>query len=407
MSDPHDRVVITGTGVIASVGAGSDEFEEALYAGRTGLTRSEVIDLDDGTPVETCELLNFRPQKWLGPKGIRVLDRSARFLAVAGQMVLESVDKVPEPDSEGDPELGLVCGTIFGSVHSITSFDWSGLEDGPKYVNPMAFPNTVINSPAGQAAIKHKLRGVNSTISAGLASSLYAMRYAADFLRFGRASMLLTGGVEEVAEESYLGFRKNDWLSPANRALPFSARRDGVVLGEGAALVAMETLASAERRNTVPLAEFGGFGSAHDARSIQNYSPDHVGAVEAINQALGDAEMKDTDISFIISGASGSRGGDRLELEALREVFGARLAEIPVYSPKAACGETLGAAGALGVVAALLAFKRGQIPPTPAVEEVPADLRLSKEAQPCPGQTALITGFSCDGNNAALILKQF
>src|SRR5439155_18478109 len=117
------------------------------------------------------------------------------------------------------------CGTVFGSVHSITSFDWSGLEDGPAYVSPMEFPNTVINAPAGQAAIKHRLRGVNSTVCAGVASGLHAINYAADFLRFGRARALLAGGVEELCEETVLGCRGIGMASHGHVARPFDPAR--------------------------------------------------------------------------------------------------------------------------------------------------------------------------------------
>src|SRR5262249_50763210 len=151
----------------------------------------------------TAELAGFNAQQWLG-KGIRPLDRSARLLAVAAQMALGDSGLSQESAELGDPELGLVCGTLFGSVHSITSFDWTGLTEGSNLVSPMEFPNTVINSAAGQAAIKHKLRGVNSTICAGLASGLHAIHYAAEFLRFGRARALLSGGVDELCEESVL-----------------------------------------------------------------------------------------------------------------------------------------------------------------------------------------------------------
>ena len=208
-----DSIVITGAGVVSSIGDSFDSFGDKLFAGATGMGPSQLADFGDGSEIVACEVRDFVPQKWLGPKGIRVLDRSARLLCVAAHMALESVGRLPADESEGDSRVGLVCGTIFGSVHSITSFDWSGIEDGVKYVNPMAFPNTVINSPAGQAAIKHKLRGINSTISAGLASSLYAIAYAADFLSLDRADLLIAGGVEELAEESYLGFLKNELIS--------------------------------------------------------------------------------------------------------------------------------------------------------------------------------------------------
>jgi 3-oxoacyl-[acyl-carrier-protein] synthase II len=402
----NERIVVSGAGVIASIGAGWEEFAEAIYRGESGLRTSAVVDLEDSAS-QACEVADFTPQRWLGPKGVRALDRSARLLAVAAQMALESVDRVTPEGEEGDPGLGLVCGTIFGSVHSIASFDWSGLEDGVKYVNPMAFPNTVINSPAGQAAIKHRLRGVNSTISAGLASSLYAIDYAADFLRFGRASMLLAGGVEEIAEESYLGFRKNGLLSQSNRSQPFSQNRDGVVLGEGSALFALESAERAAERGASILAEVVSFGSFHDAHSIDRYSVSAEGAVSAIRSALDGAGIEPASVSFIVSGASGSRGGDHMELEALRRVFGPELGRTPICCPKASLGETLGASGALATAVALTSFERGLIPPTAGADSIPEGLLVSREAQPVLGDWALITGFSCDGNNAALILRRW
>lgn len=395
-----DRIVITGAGVICSVGAGLDEFTENLYAGKVGTQPSAVVDFGNGTPPLTAEVRDFDAMRWLG-KGIRALDRSARLLCVAGQMALDSVQATPVAEA-GDPSLGMVCGTMFGSVHSIASFDWSGVKDGVKYVNPMAFPNTVINSPAGQAAIRHRLRGVNSTISAGLASGLYAVNYAADFLSFGRARRLLAGGVEEIAEESCLGFLKNGWISGSGVARPFAEDRDGVILGEGSALLVMEPAALA----TAPvLAEFHSFGVAHDAHSITRYRTSGGAAVEALRLALENGRLGPENIGFIVSGAAGSRGGDHMELEALRAVFGSRLGEIPICAPKAGFGEALGASGALTALVAVLALRRGELPPTAGTEQGPSDLKLARRPQPIAGGYGLVTGFSCDGNNAALILK--
>ncbi len=396
----RERIVISGAGVICAVGAGLEDFGRNLYAGKVAVSPSSIVDFGNGATPLTAEVKDFDAQQWLG-KGIRALDRSARLLCVAGQMALEAVGRTPMSE-EGDPELGLVCGTIFGSVHSITSFDWSGVKDGVKYVNPMAFPNTVINSPAGQAGIKHRLRGVNSTISAGLASGLYAVNYAADFLRFGRARMLLAGGVEEVAEESCLGFLKNGLVSPGGTPRPFAEDRDGVVLGEGSALLVMEP---AETASGKPLAEFHSFGAAHDAHSINRYRPAAGAAVEALSQALELGGLGPESVGFIVSGASGSRGGDHMELDALRTVFGSRLREIPICAPKASFGEALGASGALTSLVAVLALVRGEIPPTPGSEQAPSDLRLAREPQPIRGEFGLVTAFSCDGNNAALILR--
>jgi len=384
-----------------------EAFGDSLRNGTSGVSESSVVAFGDGVPVLAAEVRDFAPQQWLGPKGIRALDRSARLLAVAAHLCLTQVGRLAKEDEAGDPGLGLVCGTVFGSVHSIASFDWSGVQDGPKLVNPGVFPNTVINSPAGQAGIKFRLRGINSTISAGLASSLIAFQYASDFLRFGRASMLLAGGVEELAEESYLGFRKNDLLSPDGSPAPFSAERNGVVLGEGSALFALERHASARDRGAAVLAEVAGVGVAHDAHAINRYVTRADGAVRALNQALADAGLRPEQVSAIVSSAGGSRGGDAMELDALLQVFGDSLSRIPVCCPKAAYGETLGVSGALGVGVGLEILRTGTVPPTARVNAAPEGLSLSEKVQESRGGNVLVNAFSCDGANAALVIRQW
>jgi 3-oxoacyl-[acyl-carrier-protein] synthase II len=402
----NSPIYATGMGVISSLAAGAPEFEAALYEGRSGIGPRSLFT--DTVPCGSAgEVRDFTPQRWLGNKGIRVLDRSARLLCVAAHMALQESGLAQEPGAEGDPELGLVCGTMFGSVHSITAFDWSGLIDGPNLVNPMEFPNTVINSPAGQAAIKHKLRGVNSTISAGLVSGLYAIHYAMEFLRFGRAQALLAGGVEELCEESYLSFNKIGMASSRDRLCPFAPNRDGTILGEGAALLMLETEQGARRRGVNPLFEVCGFGAAHDARRIDEFNVRATGATSAVELALKAAGIQPDAIGCIIASADGSRTGDAMEARALENVFGAYLLEIPLCAPKAAFGEALGASGALLAITAGIALRRRAVPPTAGFEKSGGELRLSASPQPFEKDYALVNCFGCDGNNASLVLKGF
>jgi 3-oxoacyl-[acyl-carrier-protein] synthase II len=385
------RIVVTAAGVISPIGAGLEKFGCALFSGKTAAAVSTRFP-----EVVTAEIADFQPQVWLGNKGIRVMDRSARLLAVAAQMALSTSGLSQEAAEVSDPDLGLVCGTVFGSVHSITGFDWSGLMEGPTYVNPMEFPNTVINAPAGQAAIKHRLRGLNSTVCAGLASGLHAIQYAADALRFGRARALLAGGVEELCEESLLGLRKTGAVSSAACARPFSPERDGVIPGEGSALWMLETQDSAEARGRVPWLEICGFGSTQAAHSIHAFDVRGDGAAEAIGQALEQSDIAPCDIACIVASASGSRGGDAMEMRAIESVFGRRLADIPVCAPKAAFGEAMGASGALCALTAGLALQEQSLPPTPG---------LSESAIPISGEYALVNAFGCDGNNASLVIR--
>ena len=398
-----ERVVITGAGVICSIGAGLEEFERALYSGASGVKTSELF----GESVITAEIHDFKPQPWLGVKGIRQLDRAARLLCVAAQMALSGSGLLQGETDIGDPELGLICGTMFGGLHSISSFDWSGLEDGPNYVNPMEFPNTVINSPAGQAAIKFKLRGINSTVCAGLASGLYALRCGADFLKFGRARVLLTGGLEELCEESVLGFRKAGVISPRSCPRPFAKDRDGTVLGEGSALMVLERAETAAERGAKPWAELCGFGNAHDARSITAFRVEAEGATAAIEQALESAEIAPEQVGCIVSGASGSRPGDEMEARALHNVFGSRLEQIPVCAPKAAVGEAMGASGAFSALVGAIALRKQLLPPTAGFTGSEAKLRVSSSEQPIEGEYALVNAFGCDGNNASVVLRRW
>src|SRR6185312_9320536 len=244
------RIVVTGTGVITSIGTGLPAFEEALWAGKSGVkTRDRIAGFT------FADIGEFDPKPWLGNKGVRVLDRGTRLLCIAAQMALTETNLSQESKEVGDADLGMICGTMFGGIHSIASFDWIGITDGPSLVSPLEFPNTVINAPAGQAAIKHKLRGVNSTICSGLASGLYAIDYAAEFLRLGRAKYLLAGGMEEVCEEATAAFQKLGLASRSGVPKPFAADRDGTVAGEGSALWMLESEETAKARGAKPILE--------------------------------------------------------------------------------------------------------------------------------------------------------
>ena len=394
------RIGVTGTGVIASLGVGVSAFEEALWSGATGVKASGRI-----SDQVFADIGEFDPKTWLGNKGVRVLDRGTRLLCIAAQMALTETGLSQENAEQGDADLGMICGTMFGGIHSIASFDWIGITDGPALVSPMDFPNTVINAPAGQAAIKHKLRGVNSTICSGLASGLYAIDYAAEFLRLGRAKYLLAGGMEEVCEETALGFQRLHLTSPSGAPRPFAADHDGTVAGEGAALWMLESEETARARGATPLLEILGFGAAHDASSIQGYQASGAGAMLAMQRALEYSGISADDIACIVASASGSRTGDEMEARALSNVFGTRLSEIPLCAPKAALGECMGASGALCAIIAGLALCRQTLPPTAGFRGSEVSVKISAEPQKIYGKYALINAFSCDGNNASLVIR--
>jgi 3-oxoacyl-[acyl-carrier-protein] synthase II len=380
----------------SSGGSGVEAFERALYEGAGAIGADGLGAITD-----------FAPEKWLGNKGLRVLDRSARLLCVATHMALNEsgLAALHGPDGNLGDELGMVCGTLFGGLHSIVSFDWSLLTDGASYVNPMDFPNTVINSPAGQAAIKFRLRSVNSTVSAGFASGLYALHYGTDALRFGRARALLCGGVEELCEESVVGFRKARMTSSDGKVRPFHRDRDGTAPGEGSALMVLERADAARARGATPLAEIAGFGLAYDGATRKTEDDEAAAGTAAVQGALESAGVAPRDVGCIISGANGSRTADAAEARALANVFRGELDRTPVSAPKAAFGEAMGASGALCALAGALALRRQEAPPTVGAEPLPP-LSLSPATQPFQGDFALVNALCCDGHNVSLVLRR-
>lgn len=394
------RIVVTGTGVIASIGAGVSDFEKALYEGASGVKASNRI-----AGQTFADAGEFDPKPWLGNKGVRVLDRGTRLLCIAAQMALTETGLSQDAVEVGDADLGMICGTMFGGIHSIAAFDWVGITDGPALVSPMDFPNTVINAPAGQAAIKHKLRGVNSTICSGLASGLYAIDYAAEFLRLGRAKYLLAGGMEEVWEEAATGFQRLNLTTPSGVPHPFGTNRDGTVAGEGAALWMLESEDTAKSRGVKPLLEILGFGASHDATTNLGYQVTGKGATLAMQRALEYSGVNADQIACVIASANGSPSGDEMEARALSGVFGSRVAGIPVCAPKAALGECMGGSGALCAVIAGMALQRQEVPPTAGFAGTDTELKLSDKAQKVSGEYALINAFSCDGNNSSLVIR--
>lgn len=390
------KVVVTGAGVISPLGSGIDEFERRLYAGESALRPSAQF-----AGMTTAELIDFQAQTWLGNKGVRVLDRTARLLCVATHMTLCGAGvPSPVPLEEGS-ELGLVYGTMFGSMRSITSFDWTSVTEGPSYVSPMEFPNTVISSPGGQAAIKYGLRGVNSTICAGSAAALHALNCAAEFIRFGRARAVLAGGADELCEEAILSFKYRGLLSPSGVVRPFAQDRDGTALGEGSALWMLEDEQTAVARGRTISLEVCGFGEAQDD------APTAECAAAAMRQAMRNSSISAREIACVVAGANGSLSVDGAEQSALIEVFGPQLGEIPVCAPKAALGEAMGASGAYCAVVGGLALMRQSVPPTANHDEHSSGpLALSSQPQQIRGEYALVNAFSDDGNATSLILRR-
>lgn len=361
------RIVITGVGVLASNGIGKEEFWSNLNKGISGIKPVTLFDTSKTKCKLAGEISNFKPEDYLGPKGLRNLDRATKLALVAAKLAIDDSDL--QITEENTDDMGVSLGTTLGSVWSISEFDKEALREGPRSVNPAHFPNTVINSPASQISIKFNIKGFNATISSGFSSSLDAIGYAMNFIKLGRVKAVLAGGVEELCLQTFLGFYKIGHLAGSRPGkieinCPYDKRRNGIVLGEGAAILILEELEHAKKRNAKIYGEILGYGTVFDPKSKNIYNPKGDGAAEAMEEALENAELKPENIDYISSTANSTLDCDVMETRAIKKTFGKRAYKIPISSIKSIIGECFSASGALETAAGVFTLKDSLMPPT-------------------------------------------
>jgi 3-oxoacyl-[acyl-carrier-protein] synthase II len=406
------KVVITGVGVISSLGDSLDALHAALCEGRSGIRPVELFS----TQVLGCplggEIKSFDAQKYLGRRNLRPLDRTSRLVASAAQLALE--DSGCDALMRSQQEVGLVLGTMFCSVHTISEFDRRALTAGPAYASPLDFSNTVINAAAGQTAILHNLRGVNSTISTGTTSGLQAIAYAADLIRGGRVCAVLAGGAEELCFESFYGFDRAGLLCRSTQRagdypIPFDARRNGLALGEGAALLMLEDAESALERGARVLAEVKGYGVAYDCSHEERSEMAVATVAQAIRQAVAEAGMSTTEIDCLSASANGSATGDGQEAQGIAAAFDGRSGNLPVTAIKSMLGETLGASGAIQAIALLGTMRDGVLPGIHGLSELEEDFPLGlagPDNRSIEFRAGLVNSVGLDGHRCSLVLAR-
>ena len=400
-------VVVTGRGLICSLGDDPSRVHAALSEGKSGLGPVELFETKALTRPVAGEIKDFNAKTYLGAKNVRPLDRTSRLVTVAAQLAL--ADSGWSAEARAAHEIGLVLGTVYGSVRTIAEFDRRALEAGPLYASPMDFANTVINAAAGQAAIWHGLRGINSTVSTGQSSGLQAIAYAAGLIASGRADVLLAGGAEELCLESFLSMERAGLVSLAEPdPVPFEAERRGFLPGEGVALLVMESAALAKRRGARILAEVRGTGTAFDPTLGTDEQQALRAAELALRSALGAAGLGPDEIGALSVSANGGPL-DALQAKALARVLGARAGALPVTAIKASLGDTLGADGGLQAVVAVESLGSGEVPgirgfrsPGP---EFPFPL-AGAQPRPLAGASVLVSSAGWDGHHCALVISK-
>lgn len=404
------RIVITGLGIITPNGVGKKPFWKSLWEGTSGVKPVTLFDTKGLRTKLAGEIQDFDPKDILGPKGLRNLDRTTLLVMCASSMALLDAN-LSSPVSEDDTDsYGVSIGSTMGSVWSISEFDKGSLRDGPRSVNPAHFANTVINSPASHISIKFNIQGFNATVATGFCSSLDAIYYALNMMNLYDYKVVLSGGVEELCEQTYKGFHKIGHLAGSREGkeeivCPFDRRRNGIMMGEGACIAILEEYEHAKKRNASIYAEILGFGTSFDPESKNIYSPKAVGAREAIKNCLNDSELNEKDIDYISAAANSTLDCDVMETRAIKGAFKGNAKDIPVSSIKSMIGDSFSASGAINLGGALGVLENNIIPPTINYEK--PDKRCDLDYVPNKAREKkiskiIINSFSPTGNNSSL-----
>ncbi len=401
-------VVVTGIGVISPVASGREDYWTALKEGRTGFRAISLFDTSGYECNVAGEITDFDPLLYLDKKGLRTLDRSTKLLCSAAKLALD--DAGLEITGNNSHAIGVSVGSTFGSLRSIAEFDREGLTEGPRYVNPSFFPNTVLNSPASNVSIRFGIKGFNTTISTGFCASLDAIIYASDFIQLGRTEVVLAGGVEELCEETFLLFHKLGFMSGVNGTIPiscpFDARRNGFILSEGSAILVLESREHALKRGARILARISGYGNSFEPPGGTMFGTGR-GLRNAINSALMDSLQESNEIDYICAGANSSRELDIIETQVIQDVFRNNTL---ISAVKSMIGETFSAAGAMALSASIGGIIKKFIPPTMNyLEKEPGSSLniVANEAKKKDINNVLVLSSDPLGNNTALIINRF
>ena len=407
----NSRLVITGISIISPIGISKDEFWNNLTNGVSGIKDVTLFDVSKYKSKKAGEISDFDAKEFLGKKGIRHIDRTSLLVSSAAKLAMDDA-KITHEIYSAD-ELGIVIGSTYGSIDSISSFDLEGLEEGPTFVNPMDFPNTVLNAPASRVSIFCNATGLNSTISTGTASGLDAVIYASDFLKLGRGKAVVAGGVHGLTADIFWGAYESGILSGSRSdgieiSAPFDKRRNGFIIGEAAALLVIERLEDALERNANIYAEIKGYGCTFNPDKVSHGDIDTTQGVRCISMAMEEAGLNAEDISYISACANSSVTGDKMEAKIIKDYFGDYA--VPVSAIKSMTGECLDASGALQCVAGVLAINNGIIPPTINYQEEDTECNLDcvpNNSRESELKNVLVNSFSDKGNISTIIISKY
>lgn len=415
------RVVVTGLGALTPVGNNVAETWENIVNGVSGAGPITHFDTSNFKTQFACEVKNFKVNEHLDRKEARKMDLYTQYAIVAAKEAIE--DSAMDLDKVDKTKIGVIYGVGIGGLNTLEEelFNYALTKDkmGPKF-NPFFIPKMIADIASGHISIMYGFHGPNFTTTSACASSSNAIADAFNYIRLGKANVIVAGGAEAaICPGGVGGFNAMHALStrnddPTRASRPFSASRDGFVMAEGAGCLILEELEHAKARGAKIYAELVGAGLSADAHHLTASHPEGLGAKLVMMNALEDAEMKPEDIDYINVHGTSTPVGDISEAKAIKDVFGEHAYKLNISSTKSMTGHLLGAAGAVEALIATLAVKNDIVPPTINHEEGDNDENIDYnlnftfgKAQKREVRAALSNTFGFGGHNACVILKKY
>ena len=414
------RVVVTGLGAVTPLGNNTEDTWNNLVAGVSGAAPITLFDASQFKTQFACEVKNLKVNDYIDRKEARKMDRYAQLAIISAmQAIQDSGMNLEEIDKN---RVGVIYGVGIGGIKTFeeeVGYWAQHQENGPKF-NPFFIPKMIADIASGHISIMYGFHGPNYTTTSACASSTNALADAFNLIRLGKANVIVSGGAEAAITASGVGgFNAMHALStrnddPEHASRPFSASRDGFIMGEGSGCLILEELEHAKARGANIYAEMVGAGMSADAHHITASHPEGLGARLVMENALEDAGMKPEDIDYINVHGTSTHVGDISEAKAIKQVFGDAAYKLNISSTKSMTGHLLGAAGAVEALASVLAVKNDIVPPTINHEdddrdpEIDYDLNYTfNKAQKREVRAALSNTFGFGGHNACVIFKKY
>jgi 3-oxoacyl-[acyl-carrier-protein] synthase II len=408
------RVVITGIGLVSSLGIGTAATWQALLAGTSGVTRVTKFDITGYAAQIAAEVKGFDPLDFVEKKDVKKMDVFIQYAVAASQFAMDDSGLRITPESA--PNVGVFIGSGIGGFQTIEREHSALLAGGPRKISPFFIPSAIINLASGQVSIRFGAKGPNLATCTACSASAHAIGESFEIIRRGDADVMISGGSEAAITPMSLGgfaalralSTRND--DPGKASRPFDKDRDGFIIGEGAGTLILEELEHATRRGARIYAEVVGYGMSGDAYHITAPSEDGDGGVRVMRMAVRKAGIRPDQVEYINAHGTSTPYNDRLETLAIKTLFGDHARKLAISSTKSMTGHLLGGAGGLEAGISALAVHHQIAPPTINLEHPDPECDLDYvpcKSRPMPITYALSNSFGFGGTNAALLFKKY